>query len=362
MNTDNTQGVGRLVSLDALRGADMCFIIGLDLLLRSLAGQFPGCELWQKVAWHMGHAAWEGLRVYDMVFPLFVFIAGMAMSLSMQRRRSAGQKPWRQALKLWNRAALLVVLGWLINGPLSWDAGSMRFASVLGLIGLSCALAGSLSLWVQRPVGRATAAAGMLVGVWLAQHFGGDMSPAGCVNAWLDQHYLPGVLHYEVVDPEGLLCIVSATALALGGMVCGPIITQVQQVPRRLGILFALGGGLIGAGMFCGPIIKNIWSTGFTVSMLGWGFLCTACMHLVVDVCGWQRWCFPLRIIGMNALFIYLFTHIVPFDALTARIFGGTIRCLVPHGWHAVAHYALYLLLAWTLCYSLYRHKTFFKI
>ncbi len=362
MNTDKRQGGMRLASLDALRGADMSLIIGLDMLLRSLAGHFAGSSAWQKVGWHMGHAAWEGLRVYDMVFPLFVFIAGIAMGLSQQRGRNEGRKWWQQLLKLWKRAAILVVLGWLINGSLSWDAGSMRYASVLGLIGLCSAAAGSIALMVKQTHRLAVAAALILAGVWATQYFWGDMSPSGCVNAYVDQHYLPGVLHYEVIDPEGVLCVVAATALALGGMVCGGIILQVQQAARRVGILFGIGVGLIVAGLYCGPIIKNIWSTGFTVSMLGWGFLCMACMHGVVDVLGWQRWCFPLRVIGMNALFIYLFTHILPFDALTARIFGGCIRCLVPDGWDNVAHYALYLLLAWWLCYILYRRKVFFKI
>lgn len=362
MNIEKTEGRERLASLDALRGADMSLIIGLDMLLRSLAGHFPGSAGWQKVGWHMGHAAWEGLRVYDMVFPLFVFIAGIAMGLSMQHGRNKGRKWWWQLLKLWKRAAILVVLGWLINGSLSWDAESMRYASVLGLIGISCAAAGSIALALGHTSTRAASAAIILAGVWAAQHFGGDMSPGGCVNAYVDQHYLPGVLHYGVIDPEGVLCVVAATAMALGGMVCGGVISQVQQVPRRMCLLCGIGVGLIVAGLYCGPIIKNIWSTGFTVSMLGWGFLFMACMHGVVDVLGWQRWCFPLRVIGMNALFIYLFTHILPFDALTARIFGGSIRCLVPHGWDNVAHYALYLLLAWWLCYILYRRKVFFKI
>lgn len=362
MKTGNTQGEGRLASLDALRGLDMSFIIGLEGVILALARQFPGSEAWQNAAWHMGHAAWQGLRVYDMIFPLFVFIAGIAMGLSMQKGRSEGRKWWQQLLKLWKRALILVVLGWLVNGALSWDAGSMRFASVLGLIGISCAAAGSMALAVRSTVWRAVAAAGLLLIVWSLQFFGGDMTPAGCINARLDQHYLPGVLHYEVLDPEGLLCLVSATALALGGMVCGGIMVQVQNPWQRLSIMAGTGVLLIVGGLYCGPIIKNIWSTGFTVSMAGWGFIIMAAMHLVVDVWGLTKWAFPLRVIGMNALFIYLATHIISFNALTARVFSGTIRCLVPERWGGVAHYAAYLLLAWGLCYLLYRRRIFIKI
>lgn len=362
MNTGNIQEEGRLASLDALRGADMCIIIGVDMLLRALAGLYSGSEVCQKAAWHMGHAAWSGLRVYDMVFPLFVFISGIAMSISMQRGHSRGLKWWRQLAKLWQRAAILVILGWLVNGALSWDLHSMRYASVLGLIGISCAAAGSIGLLVRSTAWRAVAAMLIMGGVWAAQWWGGDMSPAGSINAWLDQHYLPGILHYEVLDPEGILCIVSATALALSGMVCGGIITRVKKAPLRMGVLTGIGLLFTIGGLFCGPIIKNIWSTGYTVSMVGWGFLFMALMHLTIDVWGLRKWSFPLRVIGTNALFIYLVTHILPFDALTSRIFGGCIQYLVPDNWHSVAHAAAYLLLAWSLCFLLYRRRIFIKI
>lgn len=358
MKTGNTQGEGRLASLDALRGLDMSFIIGLEGVILALARQFSGSEAWQNAAWHMGHAAWQGLRVYDMIFPLFVFIAGIAMGLSMQK----GRKWWQQLLKLWKRALILVVLGWLVNGALSWDTATMRFASVLGLIGISCAAAGSMALAVRSTAWRAVAAAGLLLIVWSLQYFGGDMTPAGCINAWIDQRYLPGVRHHEVLDPEGVLCLVSATALTLGGMVCGSIMIQVQNVWLRLCIMAGTGLLLVVGGLCCGPIIKSIWSTGFTVSMAGWGFIIMAAMHLVIDVCGLTKWAFPLRVIGMNALFIYLATHIISFNALTARIFSGTIRCLVPEGWGGVAHATAYLLLAWGLCYLLHRRRIFIKI
>lgn len=362
MDTDNVQEGGRLASLDVLRGADMSIIIGVDMLLRSLAGHFNGNEVWQKLAWHMGHAAWSGLRIYDMVFPLFVFIAGIAMSLSMQKNHRQGRRGWWQLGKMWKRALILVILGWLVNGALSWDSNSMRYASVLGLIGISCAMAGSLGLLVRSTLWRAIAAGIIVACVWVLQFFGGDMSPSGCINAWVDQHYLPGILHYTVLDPEGPLCIVSATALALSGMVCGDIITRVQKRLLRLGLLAGLSGIFIAGGLFCGPIIKNIWSTGFTISMIGWGFLFMAAAHLIVDICGWSKWCFPLRIIGMNALFIYICTHILPFEALTARVFSGSIRLLVPEAWCNVAHYTAYIILAWLLCYFLYRRRIFIKI
>ncbi len=340
----------------------MLIIVGLDGVLRAIAAQNSGNEIWQEVARQMGHAAWEGLRVYDMVFPLFVFIAGIAMGISQQKQRQKEHKAWQIASKLWLRAGILVVLGWVVNGALSWDSGSMRYASVLGLIGISCAIAGSIGLVIRHAAARAGIAAGVAAAIWMMHHTMGDMSPSGCLNARIDQLYLPGVLHYEVLDPEGLLCQVSAVVLALSGMVCSSMLNIHRTAPR---IAAMLGTGILlmyVGTTCCGPIIKNIWSCAFVVSTAGWGFLLMGAMHLIIDVWGLRRWAFPLRVVGMNPLFIYLCTHILPFDSLTARLFGGTIRCIVPEAWYGVAHHTAYLLLAWTLCYYLYRRRIFLKI
>ncbi len=362
MNTSKEQGSGRLESLDALRGADMLIIIGLEGLLRALAMQYPGSEAWQETARQMGHAAWEGLRVYDMVFPLFVFIAGVAMGLSQEKRRAAGQGSWSLLGKWWKRAAVLVLLGWVVNGPLSWDSGSMRYASVLGLIGISCAVAGSISLAARKTAAQAGICVGLLVALWAAQYFGGDMSPSGCLNARIDQLLLPGVVLYETLDPEGVMCHLSAVVLALSGLVCGGIM-RIRKPELRLACMAGIGLLLLVIGYSCcGAIIKNIWSTGFVVCAAGWGFVLMAGMHLIIDIWGLRRWATPLRVVGTNALFIYLCTHVISVHSLTGRLFGGTIRCLVPETWGAVAHNTAYLLLAWGLCYVLYRRRVFLKI
>lgn len=363
MNTGKAEEGRRLLSLDALRGADMMLIIGADALLVALAALYPGNETWGKIAWHMGHAAWRGLRIYDMIFPLFVFISGIAMGLSWQERKQQGCSRTKQAVKLWKRACILVMMGWLVNGSISWEMSSMRYASVLGLIGISGAMAGSVQLTTARPAAWGSVAIILIATVGCLQHFCGDMTPAGCINAWIDQHFLPGVLHYEVLDPEGLLCIVSATALSLSGMVCGSIIRNIRHSVWRLSILSSIGLLCIAIGATCcGPIIKQIWSAAFTTSMVGWGFLLMSIMHLLTDVFKLQKWVLPLQIVGTNALFIYLATQLLPFDALTARLFGGTIRLLVPESLTAVAHCTASMLLAWGLCYWLWRRKIFIKI
>ncbi len=351
----------RLNSLDALRGLDMLTIIGLDSLAYALAAAFPESPFWQTVGEQMGHAVWEGLHVYDLVFPLFVFIAGIAMCFSQHNARLRGKHPAGLLARLWKRAVLLVILGWVVNGSLSWNAEEMRYASVLGLIGISCAAAGSLALLLRRSSLLIVASLTLLGGIWLAQSLGGDLTPAGSLNAWLDSRFCPGQLHNGTHDPEGILCIVSATALALSGFLCGRLfLMQTRSLFRLLTLIF-IGGLLLTIGLQ-GTLIKSIWTPPFVLITAGTGYLLMALFHLTIDLPGWKAWNYPLRIVGTNALFIYLFTHVLPFHDLTERLFGGTLRLLLPDTWLVVGHSAAYLLLAWLLCLFLYRKGIFIKI
>lgn len=351
----------RLLSLDALRGFDLLIIIGLDRLAYALAASFPESTFWQTLGEQLGHAEWEGLHAYDLVFPLFVFISGISMCFSQHKARLQGKKSGGLLLRLWKRAALLIFLGWLVNGPLSWDAETMRYASVLGLIGLSCAAAGTLSQLLRRSSLLVVVALALLGGVWWAQLQGGDLTPAGSVNAWLDSHFCPGKLHDGTHDPEGILCIISATALALFGFLCGRLFLLRIRALSRLLCLFLIGGILLAVG-WQGVLIKSIWTPPFVLVAGGTGFLLMALFHLSIDLPGWRAWNAPLRVVGTNALFIYLFTHVIPFSELTERLFGGTLRLLLPENWLAVGHAAAYLLLAWLLCLALYRKGIFIRV
>ncbi len=353
---------GRLVSLDALRGLDMLVILGLDALVVQVAALHPKSAFWREAAQQFGHVEWEGLTVYDLVFPFFVFMAGMSMFFSLRKAESAGTGKLKYGARLWYRAAWLVLLGFIVNGNLSWDPTGMRFASVLGLIGLSGALAGSMALVGRRALTRFVFALLLLGGVGAAQYFGGDMSPPGCVNARVDAFFCPGLLHYGCIDPEGPLCIVSATALCLAGVLCGQIMLRTPQAWRRVLRLALIGAGCLGASFVAGPIIKNIWTPAFVLAAAGCCYLTAALFHLVIDIWGLRVWSYPLRVVGMNALFVYTFTHIIPFRELAARIFGGTIQACVATEYQAASLSACCLLLAWLLCFYLYRKGLFIRL
>lgn len=353
---------GRVISLDALRGLDMLMIIGMSETLRALAEYLP--EEWGTwLAGQMGHVEWQGLAVYDLIFPLFVFISGAAMHLSLTRGEERGLSKLKLGAKLWQRAAQLIMLGWLVNGSLTWELHSMRIASVLGLIGISCAVAGCLALALRRWWKLAMAAWLILLAVGLLQYYGGDMTPEGCVNARVDALLCPGRLHDGCLDPEGPLCIASAVALCLCGMLAGRVLCAgsrrwAAERWRTALALEALGSFLLVVSLCSGVVIKKIWTPAFVLSAAGVGYLLLALFHSIFDSERGAAWSTPLRVVGTNALFIYLFTSVLPFGELSQRIFCGLQHKLLPAACLSVAPPLCSLLLAWLLCYYLWRKNS----
>ncbi len=353
---------GRLFSLDALRGLDMLCIAGVELLVWALAAACPGNAFCQWLAGQFGHLPWAGLTLYDCIFPLFVFLAGVSMSFSLSKGGAPASVAWR----LLRRAVLLVVLGWAVNGVVTLDSG-MRYASVLGLIGISC-LVGGLVVLAGGWRAAFTVAVLVLVGVGAWQCSYGELTPQGSINAWLDQHFLPGCLHYGSYDPEGILCIVSAVAMNLMGMLSGCWLRHAGGTWSRVLGLLLTGAALFALGYYAlpamgYPCVKNIWTSSFVLAAGGISMALLALFHLLVDVLpGGAVVSLPLRVVGMNALVCYLLTHVVDFGALTNRLFVGLCRLVVPGEWQRVALSAAFVLLVWGILWLFYRRRIFFKL
>lgn len=324
----------RLHSLDALRGLDMLIILGLDALILLLASKNPENGFLQEAARQMTHARWEGLHLYDLVFPVFVFISGASMSFSLAKYTGTSIAPG--LFHLWKRAFGLAFLGLLVNGTLTWTE-SMRYASVLGLIGFSCAIAGTCILLCRRTGAVASAAGFILVLITLLQFTCGNFTPDGSVNSWVDRHWLPGRLHGGVFDPESPLCVVSASALCMGGWIAGKFLKESRLPPMRLCTAMA-GAGLL---LFCTarmldgtyPIIKSMWTGTFVLAAAGISLTFLSLFHLAVDVWNegkWAQWAFPLRVIGINALAAYLIHSLLNVHELNRRIFSGMADLFPP--------------------------------
>ena len=156
----------RLVSLDALRGFDMMFIMGVSGLIVALCHLFPdGDNSW--LAQQMTHVDWNGLRHHDTIFPLFIFLAGVSWPFSLSRQREAGKSTGQIVWKIIRRCLILIALGLVYNGIFRLDFKTLRVASVLMRIGIAWAGAALIYLFVKSPWKRGIIAAAILIGYWL---------------------------------------------------------------------------------------------------------------------------------------------------------------------------------------------------
>lgn len=135
----------RLLSLDALRGFDMLFIMGFSELITNLCRLFPS-ELSIIITHNMHHVPWDGLTHHDTIFPLFLFLAGVSFPFSLSKQKSQGISNLQIHQKILKRGIMLVFLGCIYNGLLQFDFAHMRYASVLGRIGLAWMFAAFITI------------------------------------------------------------------------------------------------------------------------------------------------------------------------------------------------------------------------
>ncbi len=359
-------GRDRLRSLDALRGFDMFWIIGGAGFVAALADA-TGSEALHWIAGQCTHAEWHGFRFWDLVFPLFLFIAGVAMPFSFARRSELGDEPRTLAGHVVRRGLTLMLLGVVYNGLLTFDFEHLRYASVLGRIGLAYLFAGLVVLHTGVRA-QIVWAAGLLLAYWAAlawipvPGFGaGDLAPGATLTDWIDRTLLPGRLHRTVRDPEGILSTVPAVSTALLGALAGHWLRDGRRTGPARGAGLLLGGLLcLALGWLWGlafPINKNLWSSSFVMWAGGWSLLALGAFYLVIDVWGVGRWAFPFEVIGSNAIAIYMLQEFVDFDGLAGIVFANA-----GHRVHGALLLGAGLLLRWLLLYWMYRRKIFLRV
>lgn len=361
----------RLLSLDALRGFDMFFIMGGGALLLSVSSFFPE-NVSAFIAEQMGHKEWHGFAFYDLIFPLFLFLAGLSLPFSLSKQLSLGKNRLNISLKIVRRAVLLVFLGVLYNGLLNFDFENLRYASVLGRIGLAWAIAALIYLWAGKRISVVVSVV-VLLGYWalLALVKAPDALPEvsvysmeGSIVGYVDRLYLPGVLHLGVHDPEGLLSTLPAVVTAMAGIFTGDFVRQKRvKEYSKVGIMLLASLLLLVLGYLWGlafPINKNLWTSSFVVFAAGWSLLLFALFYLVIDVVGLKHWSFFFRVIGMNSITIYLLQQFFDFHKPVQTLFGGFLS-LFPEQYYPSLYWCCYVLICWLLLYFLYRKSVFLK-
>ena len=312
----------RLGSLDAFRG----FAIAGMVLVNN-----PGS--WKYIHGPLAHAEWNGCTFTDLIFPFFLFAAGLAMTISLGRRAQETGNRWALLSTLARRAAVLFLIGLALNLIPSFQLAPLRIPGVLQRIALTILLAAPIVLW-----GRWRAAlAGIFgcCGLYLVLMLlvpvpgadglvaAGRLAPGLDFGSWLDRLLLGGHLwaSARTWDPEGLVSTLPATASLLFGVLAGYYLRALgQRLPKAAGlllaglVLLALGWGL---GAVLLPINKNLWTPSYAVFTAGWALVFLGAFHALLDEASpavtriARRVCLPLTIYGMNALALFVLSGLV---------------------------------------------------
>ena len=381
---DASRGTGRLESLDVLRGFDMFFILLPDpvpCIVVSFLAMF-GLEH-SAFAQQFDHCAWNGLRFYDCIFPLFLFISGVTFPFSLASQRARGMPTARIVLRILRRAAVLFLMGTMLwttidgvveKNILSFEWSTFRVWSVIGRIGIAWGAAALLYVFLGRRA-RIGVAAAILVGMWLVMRFAtAPGAPAGVnpmeAKEWLFCNWVDVNFLTTAHRPEGGFATITMVATAMFGMFAGEMLTSrssQQQKAARL-VLFALGlvsSGLLMAfafGPYSLPVNKPVWTSSFALVVGGISAGLLALFYWIIDIRGWRKWGFFFKVIGMNAITAYILVRTVFNWQFESQYFFGGISSLLPPAVGDFVTQAGMMALVWLFLLLLYRKGVFLRV
>jgi predicted acyltransferase len=379
-------GAGRVMSVDALRGFDMFWIVGGSTVVRALP-KLCGDRFTGRLASEMKHCEWQGFNFLDLVLPLFIFLVGVSVVFSL--RKALARDGRRAALiRIVRRTVLLVLLGVFYSGgvaglssvsapgipsagapPGSW--GDVRWVGVLQRIALAYCAA-SLLFCYFRPRVLAAVTVALLLGYWavlelvpirdirlddatfqqLSSTTGlqnerqiflnttatvkGRLEPGYNLTHHLDFLYVPGRLWFKRYDGETILGNVVSIASCLMGVFAGLLLTNPRRTDGQK-CAWLLGGGAAAVAVaflwsFQLPLIKLLSTPSFVLMAGGYSALLLGVFYWLIDMRGWRLWCRPFVWIGMNAITVYIAVNVLTpdgFIGLGARLVGGPVSKLL---------------------------------
>jgi len=369
MNTETPlSGSPRLMSLDALRGFDMFWIIGGEGLLASLA-KGTDSQLLNKLLPQFEHVPWEGFNFIDLIMPLFLFIVGVALPFSFSKRRARGDSKAKLYGHIVNRTVILFLLGMVAQGNfLAFDPSKLHiFCNTLQAIAAGYLLAALLMLNLTI-IGQMLATAGLLFLFWglmvlvpVPGYGAGVLSPEANLAIWLD-HAVLGRFQDGTIYSWILSSLTFAGTTMLGVFAGHLLRSQLSKTAKFLS-LAAAGAGCLAAGWFWAkwfPIIKHLWTSSFVLYSGGMCLLLLAVFYLVIDVWEFRKWAFGFSVIGINAIAVYMVTRLFDFRVIGDIFVNGLSKWTGP--WHEFVRAVAGFAIIWLLLWWMYRKRSFIKI
>lgn len=381
----------RLTSLDAYRGFVMLLMVSGGLGFGAVAEHFPDSNVWAFLDHQVSHVEWVGCTLWDLIQPSFMFMVGVALPYSVASRKAKGQTPGWMFVHTVYRALVLVLLGIFLrsNGR---DMTNFTFEDVLTQIGL-----GYVFVYLLVGTGwkiQAGALAAVLVGYWAAfllyplpgpdfdyaavgtepgfggmtgffLHWGKNTNLAAAFDQWfLNLFPRSSPFVYNGGGYQTLSFFPSMGTMILG-LIAGERLRNCPDRKANARFLFAAAAICLVAGWVAGmtvcPIVKRIWTPSWAVFAAGWTFALLGAFYWLIDIAQWKRWAFPLVVVGMNSIAMYVM------NALWGGWIVNTLKTHISQDLFAgtygpIAQRLSLLLILWAFCYWMYRKKLFIRI
>lgn len=366
--TESIKPSNRIASIDVLRGFDMLFIIFLDHFFNALNVGVHS-TFTQSLASQFDHPEWFGSTVYDIVMPLFLFIVGASIPFALTKRKQQESGLSDIYKKLVKRFVILFILGWIVQGHLlefNKETFSI-FSNTLQAIAVGYFFSSIAYLHLNKKKQYIAFALCLLIYTLLLTipdvpgAGRGVLLPESSFAWYIDQIILgdfqDGTQYTWLISSLGFI------ATTLSGVFAGELIKSDLE-PKKVVRNFVITGIIgLALGIILGiwhPIIKKLWTSTFVLASSGVCFLLLAFFYWIIDVKKKERWAFPLKIIGMNAIVAYMLSHVFNFHQIAEMVLFG-LKPYVGSFNYLVLTFGGFGILYLILWY-LYKNKTFVKV
>lgn len=338
----------------------------------------------------LNHAKWNGWTPTDLIFPSFLFIVGVSLTLSFRSRLQKDESRRTLIIHTIRRSAIIFLIGFFLNGFPHFHLATWRVAGVLQRIAIAYLVAAVITLYTKSR-GIAIWVAGLLIGYWVAMRFIPIpglglpvtdvplLAPDGNMSWYIDKLYLPGRFYEKTRDPEGYLSTLPAIATALIGVLTGDWLNRNLDAAKKVAGMLAFGVAGIVAGEIWNvwfPINKKLWTSSFVLFTAGSALIALAICYWVCDVK--QRrgaWTKPFIVFGTNAITAYVLAEIMAILLINIHVHMGprtvtlweylyqTVFGAVPsRELGSLLYSVVFVCLCWLPIYAMYRKRIFLKV
>jgi heparan-alpha-glucosaminide N-acetyltransferase len=390
------EGATRLVSLDAFRGLVMILMLAEHMRLFEVARAFPNSTIWRVIAFNTQHVEWQGCSLHDLIQPAFSFLVGAALPFSIVSRKLKGQTFGPMLGHAVRRALLLIFLGIFLRSL--WSSQTyFTFEDTLTQIGLGYVFLFLLGFTRVRT--QVVTLVLILICFWVAfalypapgPQF--DYTRVGVPQDW--PHLYTGFLshwnknsnlswafdvwflnlfprEHPFVFNEGgwsTLSFIPTLATMILGLLAGEWLKSEGSKEQKLRGLAIAGAALLLLGLVCQwagicPIVKRVWTSSYTLYSGGWVVLILSGFYALIDWKGWRRCAFPLGVVGMNSIAVYVMSWTMSgfFGNALDRHLGRAISVIAGPTFQPLLHGFAVMLIFWLILFWMYRRKIFLRI